>query len=295
MPPSISAVLAIIWSLVPEITESFPDVRCLHYFTDSPTSQYRNKSMFYIVSHHQKLFGLSAHWDFFEAGHGKGPCDGLAGTSKHQAAEAVKQGKCNIQDAADFFAWATKYQKSITYIFYTKEDYKSAAAYLATIKLKFIQGTMKIHGVRSINDDPGFVFCCDTSCNCKSCLAGDMCDGWRRADVSETHKSQPVYKQGSHVAAVYEEHWYIGKILEADDTDDSEECVSYLISFMKSGDTKSRISFIWPSKEDVIWVFENAILCEFSEPSPLGRSGRLFSLKDADFSMVTELTIFTKG
>lgn len=40
---------------------------------------------------------------FFYAGHGKGPCDGLGGSTKRLADEAVKSGKVIIQDANDFF------------------------------------------------------------------------------------------------------------------------------------------------------------------------------------------------
>jgi hypothetical protein len=40
----------------------------------------------------------------FESGHGKSPCDGVGGTTKRNADNAVKQGKVLIQDAADFYA-----------------------------------------------------------------------------------------------------------------------------------------------------------------------------------------------
>ena len=46
----------------------------VHYWTDSPTSQYRNKTTFSIVIRHEYA---KAAWNYFEARHGKGPCDGI--------------------------------------------------------------------------------------------------------------------------------------------------------------------------------------------------------------------------
>ena len=54
----------------------------IHYLSDSPSSQYRNQFMFFPTLGHFKIFGLHARWEYFEAGHGKGPCDGIGGTVK---------------------------------------------------------------------------------------------------------------------------------------------------------------------------------------------------------------------
>ena len=50
----------------------------IHYWTDSPTLQYRNKTIFSVVSRHEETFGVKAVWNYFEAGHGKGPVMVLA-------------------------------------------------------------------------------------------------------------------------------------------------------------------------------------------------------------------------
>jgi hypothetical protein len=48
---------------------------------------------------------MKAVWNFFEAGHGKGPCDGLGGITKSLADEAVRTDKTVIQSAERFYAW----------------------------------------------------------------------------------------------------------------------------------------------------------------------------------------------
>ena len=106
--------------LIPHIREVFGNIiGRIHYWTDSPNSQYCNKMIFNIISLHYRLFQTSATWSYFDAEHGKGQCDGLGGASKRMADDAVKHGKTTIQDAKDFFKWATIESQATTvkYIF----------------------------------------------------------------------------------------------------------------------------------------------------------------------------------
>lgn len=98
-----ASVVTFIKEIVKDVKLLDPEIKCIHYWTDSPTSQYRNKTIFHLVANHQETFGIDAKWNYFEAGHGKGPCDGLGGSTKRLANEAVKSGKVIIQDANVFF------------------------------------------------------------------------------------------------------------------------------------------------------------------------------------------------
>lgn len=119
----------------------------IHYWTDSPSSQYRNRFIFHVLANQQQHFGVHARWNYFEAGHGKGPCDGIGGTCKRRASEAVKQGKTTIQDAREFYKWATESGIAIEYYFYSQTEYDDAAAYFASLSLKVVQGTLSLHAV----------------------------------------------------------------------------------------------------------------------------------------------------
>ena len=71
-------VTTMLRKLIPAIQEEYPSLNTVHYLTDSPTSQYRNKTIFNLLSIHENEFGgVKARWDYLEAGHGKGQCDGL--------------------------------------------------------------------------------------------------------------------------------------------------------------------------------------------------------------------------
>ena len=96
-----ATVYAFLRELIPNLKAMLPNLKHVHYYTDSPTSQYRNKTIFYLLSRHKELFDVTASWNYFEAGHGKGPCDGVGGCGKRMADEAVRQQKANIQDASE--------------------------------------------------------------------------------------------------------------------------------------------------------------------------------------------------
>ena len=68
-----SAVYAFLQKLLPNVKELIPEVSQAFCSTDSPTSQFRNESVFQIISTHENEFGCKANWNYFEAGHGKGP------------------------------------------------------------------------------------------------------------------------------------------------------------------------------------------------------------------------------
>jgi len=39
---------------------------------------------------HERMFHIVTDWLYFEAGRGKGPCDGVGGVSKRRAEEAIE-------------------------------------------------------------------------------------------------------------------------------------------------------------------------------------------------------------
>ena len=100
--------------IIQKIKEICPDANFLHYWSYNPTSQYRNKTIFSVIAHHKKLCGMSATWNYFEAGHGKGPCDDVGGTSKRMADQATKR-NIRIQSAGDFYAWSSSMESFVEY------------------------------------------------------------------------------------------------------------------------------------------------------------------------------------
>lgn len=77
-----STVLTFIDEIMPLIRDIDSAVSRIHNWSDSPASQYRNKHIFDLIANHEQTYKIPAWWNYFEAVHGKGPCDGLGGTCK---------------------------------------------------------------------------------------------------------------------------------------------------------------------------------------------------------------------
>ncbi|CAC5410149.1 unnamed protein product [Mytilus coruscus] len=77
-----TTVFTILKKTIPIVKEEYPELTTVHYLTDSPTSQYRNRYVFQILANHEADFGMKGRWNYLEAGHGKDPCDGLGASVK---------------------------------------------------------------------------------------------------------------------------------------------------------------------------------------------------------------------
>lgn len=76
------------------IRQRYPEVKKLHFFSDGPATQYRQKGNFYILSTEPFKLGFeNINWNYFEAGHGKGAPDGVGGALKRSADRAIKHGE----------------------------------------------------------------------------------------------------------------------------------------------------------------------------------------------------------
>ena len=63
-----------------------PNITTLHFFSDGPCTQYRQKGNLFLFGTELVKRGFRAgSWNFFEAGHGKGAPDGVGATLKKTA------------------------------------------------------------------------------------------------------------------------------------------------------------------------------------------------------------------
>ena len=118
-----------------------------------------------------------------EAGHGKGSCDPIGDVAKQKADRVVKNGKCVIQDAMDFFDWTKEDTSAMTFCYVSIEDCGISVKFLkgACENLQTVKGTMKVHSVFSRKANSIWVR--DTSCFCKNCFSlkfqkDSCCKGW---------------------------------------------------------------------------------------------------------------------
>ena len=73
-------------------TES--SIKCLHFESDSPSGQYRNRSNAYLMSTIPFDLGYSdISWNYYEAEHGIGTPDGVGAAMKRNADDLVSHGR----------------------------------------------------------------------------------------------------------------------------------------------------------------------------------------------------------
>ena len=77
--------------LVEYLKSTYGVITKITYFSDGCAGQYKNCKNFINLCYHLEDFGVPAEWHFFATSHGKGPCDGVGGTVKRQAAKASLQ------------------------------------------------------------------------------------------------------------------------------------------------------------------------------------------------------------
>ena len=103
------------------------------------------KNIFEFVANHEEMHGSNPVWNYFETGHGKGPCDGLGGTCKRLADQAVRSGKVLIQDAEGFYDWpASSSMTNVTFKYVLSSRCSESEAQAKEKCLQAIKGIMKV-------------------------------------------------------------------------------------------------------------------------------------------------------
>ena len=139
-----------IWAHLNPILEYLKDTTqtsIIHFISDGPTTQYRCKNNFYLLS--KKVFDLGfkyATWNFMEAGHGKGAPDGIGAAIKRQADEVVNVTQKDITCAADLVQGLTSQKSSIKIVEIPDTAFDEMEKELPQ-SIKPVPETMKIHQV----------------------------------------------------------------------------------------------------------------------------------------------------
>ena len=179
------SIYAFLKSLIKWLRSELPHIQLVHYLSDSPTSQYRNSTIFGILGKHEELFGIKGTWHYFESGHGKGPCDGVGGALKRAADIETKKGG-SITSARSFFQWAKGRQSNITVVYVDSAEVTEASKELNYIPKIPVPGTLKVHAVVPKGKD---LYTRATSCFAIDCCwSGEAkfqpkCEGWENSNT----------------------------------------------------------------------------------------------------------------
>ncbi|XP_049337292.1 uncharacterized protein LOC107197431 [Astyanax mexicanus] len=249
------------------IRQKYPNVCNIHFISDGPTSQYRNKTSFYLASTIPFLHGFTyVTWNFTEASHGKGAPDGVGAALKNLADRIVAYGQ-SIPDADILFQQLTL--NSSVILFQVSEDKIKERGELVPPHLKAIPGTMKIHQLMSTT--PGVVHTREVSCFCeKNCQCFyPSRHAFAEEEEGFTTPPEATIEVGQWVLVEYDNNLFPGVVTQiADD--------QYEVDTMNcAGENRFYVPSIRFSGEKV-WYYRQDIRDQIPEPLPVTSSARHF-------------------
>jgi len=159
------------------IKEQHPAINVVHFFSDGPATQYRQKLNFYYFCTKIQSYGfVNGTWNFSEAGHGKGAADGVGGALKRTADKLISL-QHDISCPKLLFDVLSA-RKSDVILFYVSADAVIDAVANMPSTVSAISGTMNIHQV--LCTAFGQIRYRDVSCFCSfdkvSCTCYDVKD-----------------------------------------------------------------------------------------------------------------------
>jgi hypothetical protein len=230
--------------------------------------------------HHKSDFGISAQHHFFASGHGKSACDGIGGTVKRLARLASLSGQ-SINTALEFYEFVDQNIKNIIPFYASSDEIekvieaKSLEERYARSKTipqtrqahKYVPDNEKLYLFETSNDEMHF----------------GMVTRSTDPDIGATDLII-----GDWVAAVYDDQWYYGEVMEID-----LEHEEYKIHYLKEpGSNPKNKSFTRENRS--CFVPYGQVLQKISTPKS-SRNGRTFTWSEATREEVQQkFTIFTE-
>lgn len=158
-----SAIWAHLNPILKELRERKIDT--VHFFSDGPFSQYKNKENIYFFKTYFHEMGFQyGTWNFSEASHGKGAPDGIGGAIKRLSDNLVSRG-IDIKNAKVLFE-QVKDKTSVKMYFIQTDEIEKMDLQKSQISIKKIPGIANTHQIIS-RENENHIYKRDYSCFCK--------------------------------------------------------------------------------------------------------------------------------
>jgi hypothetical protein len=165
-------------------------VNTLHFVSDGPTTQYRNKTNFYLMATlpFDKWHMSRVTWNFLEASHGKGPADGVGAAVKCAADRIVAHGS-DILSCKQLMSSVKDTINVELHEIMTEQIDDVAKKVNTDLPVDCIKGTMQIHQL--VMPSTGILYHRKLSCYCDKTPNEDgVCDC--HSPVKLEFKQNPV-------------------------------------------------------------------------------------------------------
>lgn len=133
-----------------EIKTNKPNIKILHFYSDGPTSQYRQKGNFQLLNTVPKEMGFDyCTWSFSESGHGKSIADGIGGSVKRTIDKHVAYG-VDATNASQIYDLLTQCFKTTKFFLVDDSQIEEYTEKLQN--LKTLIGTLNVHQIITSKD-----------------------------------------------------------------------------------------------------------------------------------------------
>ena len=165
------------------------NIKKLYFLNDGPTTQYRNKTMFYLISQYlpsrfPKICQII--YNFSESGHGKSAADGIGGSLKRMADEAVRYGT-DIPNYDTLLDVLKTKSKNIFVSSVSIEAIELIDTFIPN-NLKVFVGTKKTHQYTWIRSNPSIIRFNTLSCD--KCDVNEKCNHFYQGVLDITNSTK---------------------------------------------------------------------------------------------------------
>ena len=139
---------AAIWThmdpVLKNIRTKYPSATTVHFWSDGPSKQYKNKKNFFLLSEVPPTLGFNrTTWNYFPTAHGKGAPDGIGGTVKRTADSLILQGN-HIVNGNVFFEKVSNRLTGVQLYHIKEESMETYDAFLMQ-NLRQVPSTRQVH------------------------------------------------------------------------------------------------------------------------------------------------------
>ncbi|CAH0404767.1 unnamed protein product [Chilo suppressalis] len=169
-------------SIIKRIKELSPNLQTLHILSDGPLTQYRNKSMFFLIATlMSKEFSISSIiWHYSERGHGKGAPDGVGGCIKRICDSHVAKGN-DVSNLDELMACLSVHCQGIEVFRIDESRFPEIDSLLKESATRPFKGTLEIHQVTWHIQNPNVIHARRLSC--LDCAAYEKCSHYEIGQI----------------------------------------------------------------------------------------------------------------
>ncbi|CAH0404869.1 unnamed protein product [Chilo suppressalis] len=165
------------------IKDLHPNLKTMHFVSDGPSSQYRNKSMFFLMANFLavKLNVQSLVWDYNEAGHGKDSPDGIGAIVKRIADQSVARGN-DIANFEQLITCLYENCRGVQILSVDEENITEIEELMARSLTPTFKGTLNVHQITRSKNNPGLLRAQKLSC--MDCRPHQICPHYEIGVIS---------------------------------------------------------------------------------------------------------------